>query len=322
MWHWLRSLLRRTDTPRAARDLLVLSPDETSHLFETHSGLPQVDWGMAETWASRRATAPTEHDRYRRAIAGAWLDAVCAALPTDHKRWRHTHIEGLAPIDNSTAQRIAAFADRAAVTIAGAMQPITDESHIEPVAIVALQARKDYYSFIAPFYPDEGEFATSGGVYIRERDWSWPVIAMPVESNRHSLEQTIAHELTHHALSGRDIPLWAEEGLTQMMEERVTGTPSLRFDFDTRDRHADHWDDDSLQRFWSGDAFHSPHEDEQELAYNLSQLIVRGLLTRQPTQFFAFARTATRDDNGEAAAREHLGVELAALADALDSGRA
>jgi hypothetical protein len=137
------------------------------------------------------------------------------------------------------------------------------------------------------------------------------MIVLPLQVN-HGFEETIAHELTHHALKELGLPLCLEEGLTQMMEERITGRTHFRVTHELIQRHRDHWSEVGADRFWSGEAFHSAEDDEQELAYHLSQLIVRSLLSDRPEEFFAFAR-ACREQGPETAALEHLGQSLNAL---------
>src|SRR6185295_15043814 len=176
----------------------------------------------AEVWIQANSPSPELHDQFRRAAAAAWLDELRDALQDDHKRWRHAGVEGLGPIEDDLAVRAAKGADRAREMIADALRPIRADAPIPLVAVIALRKQEDYYSFISRYYPDEGEFGTSGGVYINEGEPSVPIIAMPANL-KHSVELTLAHELTHHALRGLELPLWVEEGLTQMMEERVTG---------------------------------------------------------------------------------------------------
>lgn len=320
MWRWLRKTMDGGgQAPNPG--LLRLGADEVAPFLFIDHGLPHVDWDMAQRFAIGRSATLDMQEQHQRAVAAVWLDAVAGQLRPAHGRWSRGLIEGLAPENGDGCARVARAVDHAVRVVGEAMQRVTGESRLLPVAVVLLQRQKDYYSFIAPFYEDEGEFATSGGIYVRSHGWSFPVIVMPLEGQRWSVESTIAHELTHHALACMDMPLWVEEGLTQMMEERVTGTPSLRVEFDTRERHARHWDKEALERFWMGDAFESPHGDETELAYHLAQVLVRGLLTARAEGFFAFARAAKREDGGEAAAREHLGMSLEEVAANITAGR-
>jgi hypothetical protein len=125
---------------------------------------------------------------------------------------------------------------------------------------------------------------------------------------------TIAHELTHHALASLSLPVWAEEGLTQMMEERVTGQTSFRIDREMVDRHVMHWSSRGLDAFWSGEAFHSAEENDQELAYHLAEMLARRMLADRPREYLSFLKQYEREDRGADAARRRLGMTLGQLA--------
>ncbi len=311
MFNWLKSILNaKHHASRAApKDLVSLHRDDVEHLFRDRHKLPHVDWGMADIWIDRREPDLDRQPALRRAVAAAWLDAVRDALEPDMRRWRHAFVEGLAPAEDAIAQRVAKSADRSVQVVAEAMRPLTGKRPVETVAVIGLPRRDDYYSFIAPFYPDEGEFATSGGVYIHSPGGGMPLIAMPLHEGR-DLELVVAHEMTHHILSPLNLPRWLEEGLTQMMEERVVGVANFILTTDKAERHRAHWNTASLTRYWNGESFSWSKGDEQELAYNLSQAIVRRLLADRPKDFFRFALKSSGTRTGASAAREVLGMDL------------
>lgn len=313
----LRKLFQRLRGPahaprHATSELPSVDPDVAAHAIHRIDGLSHVDWGMADAWIARRTNDDAEPERLRRAFAGAWLDTLRDDLGGEFRRWRHAEVEGLAPLADNLAPRIAKAADHAIGVIHAALRPIRGDTPIPPLAVVALADTEQYYTFIAPYHPDEGEFATSGGCFIHDFG-SFPFLAFPCNA-RHALENIIAHELTHHALAPLSLPLWLEEGYTQMMEERATGITNFAFTRELLERHRSRWGESGLEPFWSGDSFHSPEDDEQKLAYNLSQAIVRGMLTHRARDFFAFTR-ASGTDGPEAACRTHLGCSLSDLAE-------
>lgn len=292
-------------------DLPSVERSRVGHLIRRERGFPHVDWGAAERWMELEAPAGRRDDLHR-AIAAAWLDELRDSLSDDHCRWRSALVEGVGPVTDGLATRTSRCVERAARVIREAMTPIRGSRAIPPIAVIALQRAEDYYSFISPYYPEEGEWGTSGGVYINEGEDGFPMIVMPVQT-KSSVERTIAHELTHHALRIMSLPIWVEEGLTQMMEERVTGSTDFRLDREMLARHRERWDTGGIERFLSGEAFHSAHDDEQELAYHLSQVIVRGLLSSRPEDFFCFARDCGNGESVEDAAVMHLGESPADL---------
>lgn len=290
---------------RAPADLVTLERGQVEPFIALQDDLPRIDWGAVDTWIERTETDPRRRQAVRRGAAAVWLDGVRDALEADHRRWRHARVEGLGPVADQMAVLISRRADVALVSIERALKPVRGDEPVPPLAIVGLDGSESYYTFVSYYYPDEGEWGTSGGVYLNEGEGCFPVIAFPTKV-KHGIDQTIAHELTHHALHGLGLPLWVEEGFTQMMEERVTGLPNFKLDREMMGRQREKWVEGDLERFVAGECFSSAHDDEQELAYHLSQLVVRGWLTREPARFFAFAR-ACREVCSDTAAREQLG---------------
>jgi hypothetical protein len=294
-------------------DLPAVARSDVAHFFHITHDLPQVDWAMADAWIRTRSNEPAELDRLRRGVAAAWLDELRDALRIDHRRWRTSLVEGLAPLEGTIGKDVADAAERSFKIVSSALAKIRGDEPAHSIAIIALAADEDYYSLLAHYYPEEGEWGTSGGTYHRGGAEEFPAIILPVKL-RWGVDRTIAHELTHHLLADRGLPLWVEEGLTQMMEERVTGGTTFALNRELIQRHRRRWSEVGLSRFWSGEAFGSPSDDEQELAYHLAEALTRGLLAKRASAYFAFARAASDSDGGEAAAREHLGQSLTSVA--------
>ncbi len=173
---------------------------------------------------------------------------------------------------------------------------VRDDAPIPPIALVAIEPKESYIDFTNSYFPDEGAFATSGGLYLNEGEDAFPLIAISA-ATRHACEAAAAHELTHHALRGARLPLWVEEGFTQMMEERVVGASNFTLNSEMVSRQREHWSERDIDEFLEGSAFLSPEDDTQELAYHLSQWVVRGELTSRPDQFFRFARACRNGDS-------------------------
>jgi len=276
-----------------------------AHLMFECERFPHVDWAMAATWIARQSVGTERARDLRRAIVAVWLDEIRDAMVVNHRRWRHARIEGLGPLKDRTAIVAAKAADHSIKVIEKSLRPILGSTPMEPVAVIVLATIEDYISFISPFYGEEGAFATSGGVYIPSVNESFPFIVLSAPRPQ-SVGVTLAHELTHHALVGLQLPLWVEEGLTQMMEERATGVHTFVLNRELVERHRDRWARAGLASFWDGSAFGSPHEDEQELAYHLAQILVRGQLDRDAEAFFRFTR-ACNAIGPDAAMRAHFG---------------
>jgi hypothetical protein len=296
-----------------------------THLLRHEEQLPHLNWAAA--WAMIEAETsgdPIAASQLSRAIVAGWLEELCDALKTPSRCWRDWAVEGVMPIEGKMGQRAEQCARRSLRIIGDALEPIRGSIRnepIPPIAIILLATADEYYSFISAYHPD-GEFATSGGVYQRESADNCATLVVDA-SLRQSIETILAHELTHHALVpttdagrlGSGLPHWAEEGLTQMMEERVTGSSAFSFGRDVRMRHIQLWQDIGLDAFVSGASFHSPEGEEQELSYNLAEAMTRMLLSTRPDHFFAFARACVRDGlDPTDAAYTHLGDDAQSIA--------
>ncbi|MBL0869603.1 MAG: hypothetical protein IBJ18_03390 [Phycisphaerales bacterium] len=294
----------------AAPMLPEFTREDVAHVLRFHERLPWVDWDLADRWLDRHA-GNVDRALARRSVMALSLDELRDALKTDHRRWRSRHIEGVAPLEGPAGPLVAAAAERACETLQKVLAPVRGNEPIPPVAIIAIATLDEYIDFISARYPDEGEFATSGGMYINEGAGTFPMIVVSAVSPA-ACADVVAHELTHHALHDRNIPLCIEEGFTQMMEERVNG--ATRFDLNTEmiHRHRDHWHGAMLDEFIAGGAFHSPEQDTQELAYHLSQWIVRKELSTRSEAFFRFVQMC-KDRTADEACRTALGVDLRTL---------
>ncbi|MBX3322051.1 MAG: hypothetical protein KF757_03575 [Phycisphaeraceae bacterium] len=315
----------RDDGASIGIELPTIERERIAHLLRIEENLPHLDWAAAWTMIERESNKDeVAASQLARAIVAAWLDELRDAMPTDSRRWRGWAVEGLAPLEGTIGKRVASYAERSLHVIGEAFASIRGsvrDEPIPPIAIIVLATADEYYSFISAYY-DEGAFATSGGVYLRESPSNCAALIINAQT-RYSVNAAIAHELAHHALVpiteagrlGAGLPLWAEEGLTQMMEERVTGVSNFVFSREMRERHMQLWSEIGFDGLASGETFHSPDGEEQELSYNLAEAITRSLLSTRPGDFFAFARACVQDGvDAEDAAIAHLGKDVQEIA--------
>ncbi len=178
----------------------------------------------------------------------------------------------------------------------------SDEGFGNHVAII-FENIDDYYKYVGMFYPDEGEFGLSSGMYINE---GYGHFVFPSQEVSYA-EPIAVHELTHACLAHLPIPVWLNEGLAVSMEEALAGI-GLYVDADLIARHKSHWNSETIQNFWSGDGFYASSE-EQELSYNLAHILVKNLCEKFDI-FIGFTNNANFEDAGESAAKEFLGVSL------------
>jgi|GEM_PF-1771534 len=293
----------------------ALTADAITPFLRSHLGLPHLNWDQVISHIESNTSNESEADDLAIGMIAAWVNALAEAMQAKHKvpveRWRRTGIEGLAP--SADLERLTRATTSTLTTIGRALAPIRgepDEHPIPHITIIVAPSLDAYYDLFDAYHEDDGHFATSGGVYLSASALNPAMLVL--NSDRHALEHIIAHELSHHALApnsddaGR-LPLWAEEGLTQMMEERVTKQSYFAFGHEHMRRHRALWSEIGFSDFLAGHTFMSPTDDQQELSYNLAEAITRSLLDARPAEFFAFARACLRGTQSRTAAVEHLG---------------
>lgn len=312
MFERIRKLLGAGSAKSAPAPVLPpIARDDIAHLLRSPHGLPVVDWGFADAWIRSRH-ASVDPALARRAVMAACLDEIRDQLEQDHRRWRSAKVEGLAPLEGLAGPALAETAETACRVLERDLRVIRGDAPIPPFALVAVEPYDAYVDFTSAYFPDAGSYATSGGLYLNDGPDSFPIIAANTVA-RHAVAQIAAHEITHHALRECRLPLFIEEGLTQMMEERVTGIPNFKLDNELVARQRERWGEGRLGEYLAGHGFSSPEDDTQELSYALSQWLVRAELSERPKPFFEFLRRC-RDLDADLAFQEVFGETISAWA--------
>jgi hypothetical protein len=178
---------------------------------------------------------------------------------------------------------------------------------------LVLDDEESYYDYLSCYYPEQGEFAFSGGIFIKSG-----CMHFVTKANRLSaMEPVIAHELTHSALAHLDLPTWLDEGLAVNTERLVVGGTQYMSHTaqELRNMHLAFWRDAEIAEFWSGLSFHRP-DNGNLLSYELARIMVEQM-NRDWASFVQFVLNAQRKDAGAAAAQEFMGIELGAYVSAL-----
>lgn len=178
--------------------------------------------------------------------------------------------------------------------------------------LIVVEEHEAYYDYVAHYYPSEGDFAASSGMYIDAGCGHFVTVA----SSMHSMEAVIAHELTHACVAHLPIPAWLNEGLAVNTESRIAHTYAEygRPQQVHRDLQR-YWAEDNIQNFWCGSSYIRP-EEGSALSYHLGRIMVEQMSLDWPS-FRAFTLQANRADAGQAAAEEHLQARLGAYVCAL-----
>jgi hypothetical protein len=276
------------------------------HLKPVH-GLPLPDWTAVTDWLAD-VEDDGERTAARNAAGRAWLLHLRDAYDERFYVFESDHVILLASVEVNVA---AAMADYIATTrkrVARVLEGVAKFEAGDKSILLVMDNDDAYYNYVTVYYPEEGEFSFSSGMFINA---GCPHFVVP-RANLNAVEPVIAHELTHSAVRHLQLPLWLNEGLAVNTEHRLAGAHrSLFTPQEMRQKHLDFWGEAEIQQFWSGRSF-LRSDDGNMLSYDLARIMVEQL-GRDWTAFARFANGARREDAGLAAAEESMGVDLTAF---------
>lgn len=293
--------------PPLPTSLCIAGADEvfpfSEHLTVGH-GFPRVDWTAVAAWAESRETPELVEMAWVEA-ENAWLMHLRNALGDNYRVRRSGRAVLLSPLDKGMADATLHYMERTLNRVVRVLDGIAQAPAEGADIQIVLQTEEQYYRYISHFYPDEGEYAFSSGIFISQ---GCPHF-VTVLNDRSSVEPVIAHEMTHACLAHLPLPLWLDEGLAVNTERRVAHVqPGLFTPHELHAMHVSFWGAAEIQEFWSGQSF-ARTDDGNMLSYDLARILVEQF-SFEWEKFAAFVRAANHTDGGAAAAQAHLGVSL------------
>ena len=190
------------------------------------------------------------------------------------------------------------FLERTLKRILSSLEGISSDAGYGKHIVLVFEDIDKYYSYLSFFYPNEGVYALSSGVYLNRGYGHFVFPAQDVTT----AESVAVHEMTHALLAHLPIPLWLNEGIAVNMESELTGFPLLKMEKREYVKHQRFWGEEEIQEFWFGDSFSRPDEGDT-LSYHLAQFAVHSL-SRDYDTFVDFVNKAHHSDCGESAAHE------------------
>lgn len=266
-------------------------------------GLPRPNWEVIYGWAETNID-PELLDESWTQIARDWLTRLADSLPRDYAIYESPEFLLLAA-DKSLGQRILSFSERARRVILKTLNGVASDQGFGKHVVLLFADTDSYYDYVADFYPDEGEFGLSGGVFLKVGYGHFAIC--PTYGDDY--ERIIAHELNHALLRHLPLPLWLDEGITQVIEDVVVDSSYFMVDHEILRRHRTYWNSQTIAGFWSGDSF-SSQGDGQELSYHLSQVLFRNLMSDFPKAVNDILNNAHFADAGNSAFLNSCNVSL------------
>lgn len=305
-------------------DQLPAEPQEVVHLedrndwYRNREGFPRAQWESIQEYIRIHHPGSDHAETQRQAIRN-WLGRVQSALRAEGAAIAVIESRDAIVLGNGNGdslKHLLKTADMIKRRIWETLGDVAWEMPAKRLVVLDFPSQDAYYRYVSHFY-DDGEYAGSGGMAIHDGQSH---IALPNLSalSFDGTTATLAHEAAHIALSHLSIPNWLNEAIAMHFETLIGGNfGDSAHELEETSRLQRYWTPESIQQFWSGDAFFSAHDRDNEMAYALSRVLFNLLHTRvkpTPGDFRNFVRTANRADAGEEAAMCSFGVSLGDLA--------
>ena len=262
--------------------------------IEFRESLPHPKWDVIATWIEDHVEAAMRDDIWTQ-IARDWLSRFCRSLPTGYALHESPEFLLLAA-DEPLARRLLRRSERARRIILDTLDGVASDQGYGKLVVLLFADVDSYYDYVLEFYPEEGEFAASSGIFLDEGYSHFAVC--PTVSDEY--ERIIAHELNHALLRHLPLPLWLNEGVTQVMEDVVMESSDFMIDHEIRGCHREFWNAETIHLFWSGDSFYFP-DGVQEFSYHLAEVLFRNLMSDHPKEVKNILNNANFADAGNAA---------------------
>lgn len=232
-------------------------------------------------------------------VARQWLELLRDSLDENYHITETTDFLFLSACTESVATKRAEWCESSLAAILDTLGAAVECSGQGKHVVMQFATQKSYYDYIC-YFDSDGEYPTTGGMYIPEGHGH--IVLPPIWDE--CVQTTIIHEMTHLCLRHLEyLPAWLNEGLAKMMEQLVwrASPPDGLTD-------REYWVKSSLQGFWSGESFYDV--DGQGPSYPLALYITQWIFRKHRQQFIDFVIDADWRDAGQGSLQHYCGVTL------------
>jgi hypothetical protein len=270
---------------------------------EKHT-LPIPDWTTCEP---PEANSHDEKNAHWCRAASSWLHKLSSAFSEPLSLRESDNFFALSALTTRETEVLLDYAERALKRNLATLVGIASDEGLGKHVVMVLPNEDDYYRYVSEYYPQEGEFAFSGGMYIQNGYGHFVFCKGTMDT----MEPTLVHELAHALVSHLPLPAWVNEGLAVNTERRWAPRPPQYKPHELAYMHSKFWNAQTMQEFWSGKSYRRPDEGNV-LSYDLAQRLIE-LIGQDQNALTSFVNQSSGEDSGAEAALACLGVPLEQL---------
>jgi hypothetical protein len=274
--------------------------------------LPIPNWTASEP---NEAASNDEKTAHWCRAAASWLSQLGSAFSEPLLLRESDNFFALSALTERETEVLLDYAERALKRNMATLKGIASDEGLGKHVVIVLPSEDDYYRYVSEYYPQDGEFAFSGGMYI-QNGYGHFVFC---KGSMDAMEPTLVHELSHALVSHLPLPAWLNEGLAVNTERRWAARAPQHKPHELAYMHSRFWNEETMQEFWSGKAYLRT-DDGNALSYDLAQRMI-ALIGQDHEMLARFANLATNEDSGSKAAFEVLGMALEQLTEEVIGAR-
>ena len=284
-------------------------PDISAHLH-TSQGFCYPDW-TAISDVIEQQVPESEWNPAWETAARTWVDRIRSQLGGNYNIYETANFLILSEAPMRVIKDACRSYEDSLKRILASLAGVGSDEGRGKQVVFMFATIDDYYGYITHFYPD-GESPMSSGVFLSGNGYAH--FAFPTVDYS-SYRTVMVHELTHSCLSHLPLPVWLNEALAMRMEQVICGSDIFHLDQELFEKHAAHWNKETIQQFWTGASWKIPG-NSSSLSYNMAQVLWRKIeadLAASRSQVLFFISVADWIDSGDTACTEIFGVSLADL---------
>lgn len=262
--------------------------------FPEVEGIPRPEWDLIGGWIDQQVPEADHGDAYTQ-VAKEWLTRLGRALPGEYRVEETDSFLVLTAQSERDEKLLTTFAETSRARVAEILKDVTTRDVAGKDVLLVIENEEDYYHYASHFYPTEGEFGASNGMYVPDGYGHFLVWNHELSD----MEANLAYQLSHAWLETLPVPEWLDRGLCLTLESELIGRDQLWMDDELKEAHLSSWNEESIQGLWTGGIFYLS-EEWGGLADGLAEILVRFLLEDRD-KFRRFLKEAHYEDGGEEA---------------------
>ena len=282
----------------------LISATDFSLVWDDKHSLPIPDWAACEPLETSSHDDKSQHWNN---AAASWLSSLGDSFSEPLDLRESANFFALSALPARETEVLLDYAERALKRNLATLGDIASDAGHGKHVVMVLPSEDDYYHYVSEYYPQDGEFAFSGGMYL-QHGYGHFVFC---KGSMDAMEPTLVHELTHALVAHLPMPAWVNEGLAVNTERRWAPRPPQYQPHELARKHSRFWNDETMQQFWSGKSYLRP-DDGNLLSYDLAQRLV-ALIGQDHERLTRFVYMSSSQDGGSQAALDVLGMTLGEL---------